>query len=157
VGTPWFRIAIAGQLTYGVIYLSSSVFQAAGQAVPTLLMSVAQGPFYIPAVVLGNLWFGVWGVSSALPVSEVGTAILRLALYLATRKGLQRLLSAPSRRARAAGASSPRTSAPPRPRRPRHRLDGAAFAPLLPRPLLGHRVRCRCGRGRAGGEGYPSL
>jgi multidrug efflux pump len=72
-----------------VIHLSSSIFQAAGKALPTLLMSVAQGAFYIPTIVVGNLWFGAWGVAFALPVSELGTAVLGLVLYLAIRKGLQ--------------------------------------------------------------------
>ncbi|KAB8144478.1 MATE family efflux transporter [Chloroflexia bacterium SDU3-3] len=89
-GTAWFQIAMLAQITYGGIYLFNSIFQAVGKAVPTFVMSTAQGALFIPAVVLGNMWLGVWGVAAALPVSEAGTAVLGLAIYLAIRKGLQR-------------------------------------------------------------------
>jgi len=85
-GIGWFRIAMLAQATYGGIYLFTSVFQAVGKAVPAFLLSVSQGALFIPVIIIGNRWFGVNGVAAALPISEAGTALLGLVLYLITKR-----------------------------------------------------------------------
>lgn len=82
LGTPLFRISMLAQIVYGVIFLCTNVFQATGKAVPALLMSLSQGIIFIPALIIGNLLFGIKGIAYALPISEFGTAILAIILYM---------------------------------------------------------------------------
>lgn len=91
-GTPWFRLIVAGQALYGATYLSTSVFQATRRAGLVFLMSLAHTLLIVPIILLGNFWFGLWGVLGAFPLSEFGTASLGIGFYLM----LYRWLYAPS-------------------------------------------------------------
>lgn len=88
LGTPLFRITMLAQIVYGVIFLFTNVFQATGKSIPALLMSISQGVIFIPALIFGDSILGVKGIAYALPVSEFGTAVLAVILYLSVKRDL---------------------------------------------------------------------
>lgn len=86
LGTPMFKISILSFLTYPLIFLSTSVFQSMGKAIPSLLMSMSQGVFFAPLVVFGSQVVGVFGFAWALPLSNICAAIMSVAIYIVYRK-----------------------------------------------------------------------
>jgi putative MATE family efflux protein len=95
-GTPWFRLIVTGQALYGATYLSTSVFQATRRAGLAFIMSVAHTLLIVPIIILGNFWYGLWGVLGAFPLSEFGTATLGIGLYLALYRWLYAPTSTPT-------------------------------------------------------------
>ena len=88
-GTPLFRISMLAPVFLGVIFLFTNVFQATGKSIPALVMSFSQGILFIPALVIGNAVLGLKGVAYALPISDFGTAILAIVLYLTVKADLR--------------------------------------------------------------------
>ncbi len=86
LGAPLFRICMLAQVVYGIIFLFTNVFQATGKSLPSLIMSLSQGVLFIPAIIIGNSTFGLTGIAYALPISEFGTALFALLLYLWVKK-----------------------------------------------------------------------
>ena len=86
LGTPMFKISALSFLTYPLIFLSTSVFQSMGKAIPSLLMSMSQGVFFAPLVVFASQAAGVFGFAWALPLSNICSAIMGAAIYMAYRK-----------------------------------------------------------------------
>ncbi|MTV49962.1 MATE family efflux transporter [Heliobacillus mobilis] len=89
IGTPLFRISMIAPLFLGIIFLFTNVFQATGKSIPALVMSLSQGAIFLPALVIGNALYGLEGVAYALPISDFGTAVLAIILYLINRSDLQ--------------------------------------------------------------------
>ena len=77
----------------GFAGLITSLFQATGRSVPTIVMSVAQGVLFIPIVILGNLWFGLAGIIWALTVTEVIVFLVGVVLWLGSRAAIARGLA----------------------------------------------------------------
>jgi len=73
--------------------LITSLFQATGRAVPATIMSAAQGILFIPAVLLGNLWFGFAGIIWALTATEVSVLLIGLVLWVISRGAINRGLA----------------------------------------------------------------
>ena len=86
LGTPMFKISALSFLTYPLIFLSTSVFQSMGKAIPSLLMSMSQGVFFAPLVVFASRAAGVFGFAWALPLSNICSAVMGAAIYMAYRK-----------------------------------------------------------------------
>ncbi len=86
LGTPMFKISALSFLTYPLIFLSTSVFQSMGKAIPSLLMSLSQGVFFIPLVIFTSQMWGVFGFAWALPLSNILSAMMGATIYLASYK-----------------------------------------------------------------------
>lgn len=85
LGTPIFRIATVSFLTYTFAFLSTAFFQSTGKAVPAFLMSLAQGIFFIPLIILLSNSYGIYGFAWALPLADILTGVLGSTLYLKNR------------------------------------------------------------------------
>ncbi|ERI89714.1 MATE efflux family protein [Clostridiales bacterium oral taxon 876 str. F0540] len=66
----------------GFTGLFTGIFQASGQGIPTIIMSVTQGILYIPVIFLMHGYFGLNGVIWSMAVTEIITFIIGLALYI---------------------------------------------------------------------------
>jgi len=75
----------------GFTGLFIGIFQASGQGIPTIIMSVTQGILYIPVIVLLHQFFGLHGVIWAIVVTEIITFIMGLILYAFFDYKLRRL------------------------------------------------------------------
>jgi Na+-driven multidrug efflux pump len=56
-------------------------------------MSMAQGILFVPIVIVGNLWFGLAGIIWALTVTEVIVLLVGIAIWLASRRAIDRELA----------------------------------------------------------------
>lgn len=86
LGEPVLKIGAISFLTYPLSFLTTSVFQSTGRGKPSLIMSLAQGIFFIPLVYfaghVGEIINFVW----ALPVSNILSALLGSVIYMYYRK-----------------------------------------------------------------------
>ncbi len=89
LGTPMFRIATVSFLTYTFAFLSTGFFQAVGKAFPAFIMSLAQGIFFIPLVILLSYACGIYGFAWALPVADIITGLLGTALFFYHKRCIQ--------------------------------------------------------------------
>lgn len=81
-GTQILQILLITTPFGGAILVYTTVFQSTAQAFNALAMSVSrQGVLFTIAIVLGNLWFGYYGIIWAQAVADVLTAIMGWALY----------------------------------------------------------------------------
>jgi multidrug efflux pump len=71
----------------------TSLFQATGRSVSSIVMSMGQGVVFIPIVILGNLWFGLAGIIWSLTVSEGIVFLLGIGMWLASRPAINRGLA----------------------------------------------------------------
>ncbi|WP_456788696.1 MATE family efflux transporter [Cellulomonas sp. P5_C5] len=90
VGVTILTAQLVAMVMNGFAGLLTSLFQATGRAVPTMVMSMAQGVLFVPIVVLGNLWFGLAGIIWALTVTEGLVLLVGVMLWLAYRRAIDR-------------------------------------------------------------------
>jgi Na+-driven multidrug efflux pump len=81
VGTPFLRIVLVSCMTYGVTFLFTNLFQAAGLAKPVLAMSLTLVYIFLPVLLLANYTLGINGFAWALPISDILTMALGIILY----------------------------------------------------------------------------
>jgi Na+-driven multidrug efflux pump len=86
LGTPFLRISLVSFLTYGVTYLFTSLFQAAGLAKPAFAMSLTLLYVFLPVLLFANYTIGISGYAWALPLTDILTMLLGIILFLANRK-----------------------------------------------------------------------
>jgi multidrug efflux pump len=86
LGTPFLRISLVSFLTYGVTYLFTSLFQAAGLAKPAFAMSLTLLYIFLPVLLFANYTIGIRGYAWALPLTDILTMVLGIILFLANRK-----------------------------------------------------------------------
>jgi Na+-driven multidrug efflux pump len=84
---------LVAMIVNGFRALITSLFQATGRSAPAIVMSMAQGVLFIPIVLLGNLWFGLAGIIWALTVTEGIVFLVGVALWLASRRAIDRGLA----------------------------------------------------------------
>jgi multidrug efflux pump len=77
----------------GFAGIITSLFQATGRSLASIIMSVGQGIVFIPIVILGNLWFGLPGIIWSLTVSEGIVFLVGVAMWLASRPVINRGLA----------------------------------------------------------------
>jgi Na+-driven multidrug efflux pump len=92
-GVTILTAQLTAMIVNGFAGLITSLFQATGRAVPAIVMSLAQGVLFIPIVILGNLWFGLSGVIWALTVTEAIVFVVGVAMWPASRRGIDRGLA----------------------------------------------------------------
>ena len=93
IGVTILTAQLVAMIVNGFTGLIISLFQATGRAVPAIVMSMAQGVLFIPIVLLGNLWFGLPGIIWSLTVSEGIVFVVGVAIWLASRRAIDRGLA----------------------------------------------------------------
>ncbi|GIG19945.1 multidrug transporter MatE [Cellulomonas chitinilytica] len=93
IGVTILTAQLVAMVANGFAGLLTSLFQATGRSVPTIVMSMAQGVLFVPIVLLGNLWFGLAGVVWALTVTEALVCVVGVVLWLASRRAIDRGLA----------------------------------------------------------------
>ena len=97
IGSIVITAQLVAMIANGFTGLLTSLFQATGRSVPSIVLSMSQGILFIPIVILGNLWFGLGGIIWSLTVSEVLVFLVGIGMWLASRKAIDRGLAEGSR------------------------------------------------------------
>ncbi|MFE4713931.1 MATE family efflux transporter [Paenibacillus sp. NPDC056722] len=92
IGTYIVVAMLISALFNGFTGLFTSVFQATGQGLPTMIMSITQGVLYIPVIVLLHSIFGLHGVIWSMTVTEVITCVMGLLLFIPFNKKIKKSL-----------------------------------------------------------------
>lgn len=93
IGVTILVAQLVAMIANGFTGLITSLFQATGQALAAMVMSVTQGVLFIPVVWLGNLWFGLAGIVWALTVTEGAVFAIGVVIWLASRRAIDRGLA----------------------------------------------------------------
>ena len=93
IGVTILTAQLVAMIVNGFTGLLTSLFQAAGRAVPAIVMSMASGVLFIPIVLLGNAWFGLAGIIWSLTVSEGIVLAVGVGMWGATRRAIDRGLA----------------------------------------------------------------
>ncbi|GAA1441971.1 MATE family efflux transporter [Leifsonia poae] len=93
IGVTILTAQLVAMIANGFAGLITSLFQATGRALAATTMSMTQGILFIPIVILGNLWFGLPGIIWALTVTEGLVFLVGVAMWLASRRGIDRGLA----------------------------------------------------------------
>ena len=93
IGVVVLTAQLVAMIANGFAGLITSLFQATGKAVPSIVLSMSQGILFIPIVILGNLWFGLGGIIWSLTVSEVLVFLIGIVMWLASRRSIDRGLA----------------------------------------------------------------
>ncbi|MFT2816058.1 MATE family efflux transporter [Leifsonia sp. A12D58] len=93
LGMTIITAQLVSMIFNGFVGLITSLFMAAGRALPAAIMSMTQGILFIPIVILANLWFGLGGIIWALTVSEGLVLVAGVVMWLALRGSLSRALA----------------------------------------------------------------
>jgi multidrug efflux pump len=93
IGVTILTAQLVAMIVNGFTGLITSLFQATGRSVAAIVMSMAQGVLFIPIVLLGNLWFGLAGIIWALTVNEGIVFLVGVAMWLASRRAIDRGLA----------------------------------------------------------------
>jgi multidrug efflux pump len=93
IGVIVLTAQLVSALFNGFSGLLTSLFQATGRSVQSIVMSVGQGVAFIPIVILGNVWFGLSGIIWSLTVSEGIVLLVGIIMWLASRPAINRGLA----------------------------------------------------------------
>ncbi|HEX3721271.1 MAG TPA: MATE family efflux transporter, partial [Nitrolancea sp.] len=93
IGVVVLTAQLVAAVANGFTGLITSLFQATGRSVPSIVLSMSQGILFIPIVILGNLWFHLDGIIWSLTVSEVLVFLIGIGMWLASRRSIDRGLA----------------------------------------------------------------
>ena len=93
IGVVVLTAQLVAMIANGFTGLITSLFQATGKSLPSIILSMAQGVVFIPVVILGNLWFGLPGIIWSLTVSEVFVLLAGVVMWLVSRASIARGLA----------------------------------------------------------------
>jgi multidrug efflux pump len=93
IGVVVLTAQLVSAIFNGFAGLITSLFQATGRSMASIVMSVGQGIVFIPIVILGNLWFGLPGIIWSLTVSEGIVFVVGVVMWLASRSSINRGLA----------------------------------------------------------------
>ncbi|MCL1865029.1 MAG: MATE family efflux transporter [Spirochaetes bacterium] len=88
IGTPFLRIAVISYLAYGTMYMTTTLFQATGRAVPASAVSLVQETVFIPMMLAGTAVMGADGFAWAIPAGDVTAMLIGLILHKVYRNKL---------------------------------------------------------------------
>jgi Na+-driven multidrug efflux pump len=88
IGTPFLRIAVISYLAYGTMYMTTTLFQLIGRAVPASIVSLVQETVFVPMLLVGTALMGVNGFAWAIPAGDLTAMLIGLVLQRAYRKKL---------------------------------------------------------------------
>ncbi len=91
IGTRILQATLCIAPLLGLQFIFMNAFQAFGMAGYSLILSLCrQGLAFFPAVIIGNLLFGLDGIIWAQPIADVVSIVLATCLYLRTNRRLKR-------------------------------------------------------------------
>lgn len=93
IGVVVLTAQLVGAMFNGFTGLLTSLFQATGRSVQSIVLSVGQGAAFIPIVLLGNAWFGLAGIIWSLTLSEGIVFLVGIGMWFASRATIKRGLS----------------------------------------------------------------
>jgi multidrug efflux pump len=93
IGVIVLTAQLVSALFNGFSGLLTSLFQATGRSLQSIIMSVGQGIAFIPIVIFGNIWFGLSGIIWSLTVSEGIVFIVGMVMWVASRSSIKRGLA----------------------------------------------------------------
>ncbi|HEY4267555.1 MAG TPA: MATE family efflux transporter [Galbitalea sp.] len=93
IGVVVLTAQLVSAIFNGFAGLITSLFQATGRSVASIVMSVGQGIVFIPIVIFGNLWFGLPGIIWSLTVSEGIVFVVGIVMWLVSRASINRGLA----------------------------------------------------------------
>lgn len=83
LGTQFLRNNLISIPFFGVLFLFSFTFQALGKAIPSLILAVSrQGFVFIPALIIGNMVFGLNGIVFAQPIADIFSAFMSVIMAM---------------------------------------------------------------------------
>jgi Na+-driven multidrug efflux pump len=88
VGVTILTAQLVSTIFNGFTGLLTSLFQATGRALPSIIISMAQGVLFIPIVLVFNVWFGLGGIIWSLTVSEGIVLMAALVMWIGSRKAI---------------------------------------------------------------------
>jgi multidrug efflux pump len=93
IGVVVLTAQLVSAIFNGFAGLITSLFQATGRSVASIVMSVGQGIVFIPIVIFGHLWFGLPGIIWSLTVSEGIVFVVGIVMWLVSRASINRGLA----------------------------------------------------------------
>lgn len=93
IGVVVLTAQLVSAVFNGFAGLITSLFQATGRSVASIVMSVGQGIVFIPIVIFGNIWFRLPGIIWSLTVSEGIVLVVGVVMWLASRASINRGLA----------------------------------------------------------------
>jgi multidrug efflux pump len=93
IGVVVLTAQLISALFNGFSGLLTSLFQATGRSLQSIIMSVGQGIAFIPIVIFANIWFGLAGIIWSLTVSEGIVFLVGIVMWLASRASIGRGLA----------------------------------------------------------------
>jgi multidrug efflux pump len=88
IGVTILTAQLVSSVFNGFTGLLTSLFQATGRALPSIVVSMAQGVLFIPTVLLFDAWFGLGGIIWSLTVSEGLVLVAALIMWAASRRAI---------------------------------------------------------------------
>lgn len=87
MGTGFLRVNIISVPFMGCLFLMINTFQAMGNAVPSMILSVSrQGIVFLPVLIVSNAIIGLNGLVYAQPAADICSTLLAVFLYYKTSK-----------------------------------------------------------------------
>lgn len=82
IGVYIMLAMLISALFNGFTTLFTGIFQASGQGIPSIIMSVTQGILFIPVIIILHNFFGLHGIIWSMTVTEIITCIMGAVLYI---------------------------------------------------------------------------
>lgn len=91
IGTYILIAMLISALFNGFTGLFLGIFQASGQAIPSTIIAIAQGTFYIPIVIISHHFLGLHGVIWSSTITEAITCIMGVILFMQFNRKIKKL------------------------------------------------------------------
>jgi len=83
LGTYFLRATVSICPVLGIYFIFTFAFQAMGKAMPSLILAISrQGFVFIPAVIIGNAFFGLNGIVWAGPLADAVSVIMSAIMFM---------------------------------------------------------------------------
>lgn len=82
IGIYIMAAMLISALFNGFTTLFTGIFQASGQGIPSIIMSITQGILFIPVIIILHNFFGLYGVIWSMTITEIITCITGVVLYI---------------------------------------------------------------------------
>ena len=93
IGVTILTAQLVSTVFNGFTGLLTSLFQATGRALPSIIVSMAQGIVFIPIVLAFDAWFGLGGIIWSLTASEGLVLVAALIMWAASGRAIARGLA----------------------------------------------------------------
>lgn len=91
IGAYIIVVMLVSSIFNGFTGLLMTIFQAAGEGAPTMILSITQGVLYIPVLLILHYFFGLHGLIWSTTVTEVIAFIIAMVLFIGYRKKINKI------------------------------------------------------------------